>query len=213
MFANIYSMITHKNTIIWVAILVLGFMLVGFSFMKNDNNQAKLTSSPSALLTQSPSASFSVMPSSTPSAIVSRSPFPSVSSQVGATVPWELLPKLATCALTGEIKYLNSNIYDNQDALFTYSGIDHPARNIHWTVTSEDDLKIGPNIFARMPIPNGQSLIGVSLPESPKYKKYELHAVVDYGRLVDAKGNIVTVGGNVKLYQAQCSGKTTIVLP
>ena len=196
----------NKNTIIWAIILVLGLLLVGFSFIKNSSSPI-VSSSPAS------SATSSSEPLPTTSDSPLSSPFPSVSSQIGATVPWNLLPKLAACTLGGEIKYLNSNTYDNQDALFTYNGIDHPGRNIHWDITPNDDLKIGPNIFSKMPIPNGQSLIGVALPAIPKYKKYELHAIVDYGRLVDAKGNVVTTDGNVKLYQAQCSGKTTIVLP
>ena len=168
-----------------------------------------------AELTPTPSASSSTSPdpSSTASPSVSSSPLPSVSSQVGATVPWNLLPKEASCTLRGEVRYLNANTYDNQDALFIYSGIDHPGRNIHWTVTPEDGLAIGPNIFTKMPIPNGESLVGVTLPANPKYKRYELRAVVDYGRLIDDKGNIVTVGGNVKVFQKQCSGKTTVILP
>ena len=201
----------NKNTTIWLLILVAGLALVTFSFIKNHNNSIEPT--PMATDSLSPSPSISSQEPLSPSPVVSMSPIPSVSSQIGATVPWDLLPKSASCNLKGEIKFLNSNTYDNQDALFTYSGIDHPARNIHWAIVPEDNLKFGPNIFAKLPIPNGQSLIGIALPEDPKYKKYDLYAIVDYGRLVDAKGNIVTTDGNVKVFQKQCTGKTTVVLP
>ena len=191
-----------------MSVLAVGGVLIWLGFNKNSN---VLGPTPTSEVSISPSTSLE--PSFTSSPTVSKSPLPTVSSQVGAKVPWELLPKEASCELKGEIKFLDSKTYDNQDALFTYSGIDHPARNIHWAVVPEDALNVGPNIFARIPIPNGQSLLSVVLPENPKYKKYELYAIVDYGRLVDAKGNIVTVGGNVKVFQKQCSGKTTVVLP
>ena len=212
----------NKNTTIWLAILALGVVLMVMAFLNKDNDPVKLSPSPTDSEQATPSSFVSASTTPEPSLskplpivipTVSRSPFPSVSSQIGATVPWDLLPQEASCTLIGEIKFLNSNTYDNQDALFTYSGIDHPARNIHCTVTPEDNVKIGPNIFTKIPIPNSQSLIGVTLPTDPKYKKYELHAIVDYGRLVDEKGNIVTVGGNVKVSQKQCDGKTTVILP
>jgi|SRR3989344_8330069 len=110
----------------------------------------------------------------------------------------------ATCGLKGEIKFLNHNTYDNQDALFTYRGIDDSGRNIFWNVSPQDDIRVGPNIFNRMPIPDGQSLLGIVLPQKPKYKRYELAAKIQYGRLVD---------GDVTIFEKQCDGKTVVVLP
>ena len=108
---------------------------------------------------------------------------------------------------------MNHNTYDNQDGLFIYKGVDHPGRNVFWTVTPQDNISVGPNIFNRTPIPDGESLLGVVLPENPKYKKYEITAKIQYGRLVDGKGNFVTASGNVKVFEKQCVGKTTVVLP
>jgi hypothetical protein len=116
------------------------------------------------------------------------------------------------CQLQGEIKFLNHNTYDNQDAKFIYSGIDHPARNISWIVTPADDISVGPNIFGKLVLPKGESLLGVTLPENPKYKTYELTAKIQYGRLIDKNGNFVTVGGDIKVFEKQCTGKTTVVL-
>ena len=132
---------------------------------------------------------------------------------VDEPVPWNLLLGQASCGLQGEVKFLNHNTYDNQDARFIYGGIDHPARNISWTVTPQDDISVGPNIFSKLKLPNGESLLGVTLPENPKHKQYELTAKIQYGRLVDAKGNFVAVGGDVKVFEKQCAGKTIIVLP
>ena len=98
----------------------------------------------------------------------------------------------------------HNNVYDNQDAKFIYKGIDHPGRLVYWTVSPQDNLGVGPQIFAQIPIPDGESLIGISLPENPKYKQYELTASITYGRLVN---------GNVKVFTKACTGKTTVVLP
>ena len=119
----------------------------------------------------------------------------------------------ASCKLKGEIKFFDHNTYDNQDALFTYKGIDHPGRNVLWTVTPSDSISVGPNVFSNIAIPNGESLLGVVLPTNPKSKRYELTAKIQYGRLVDDKGKFVTAGGYVKVFEKQCDGKTVVVLP
>src|SRR3989344_1104931 len=180
-------MIINKKTAISgvVLIVAIGFFAVYFSNRNKSGDEISNMTSPS------PEPSAVESPSATPLPIKS----PSATPFVGA-VP--------SCALKGEIKFLNSNTYDNQDALFTYSGIDDPARNIIWTVSPQDDIQVGPNIFTRIPIPNGESLLGVFLPENPKYKKCELTAKVQYGGLVD---------GISKIFEKQCDGKTTIVLP
>lgn len=160
--------------------------------------------------------SSSPTPQATPRPIVSRVPLPTGDGRttfIDEAVPWNLLLGQASCELRGEIKFLNHKTYNNQDAKFIYSGIDHPARNISWTITPADDISVGPNIFGKIVLPNGESLLGISLPESPKSKTYELTAKIQYGRLVDEKGNFVTIGGNVKVFEKQCVGKTTIVLP
>ena len=171
-----------------------------------------------------PSETANPSPTPTPRPIATKIPLPTgdgstSSPQDGRTtfidesVPWNLLLGQASCRLQGEIKFLNHNTYDNQDAKFVYIGIDHPARNISWTVTPQDAISVGPNLFSKLVLPNGESLMGIVLPENPSYKKYELIAKIQYGRLVDDKGNFVTAGGNVKVFEKQCDGKTTIVLP
>ena len=88
--------------------------------------------------------------------------------------------------------------------MFSYKGVDHPARLVKWTISPDDIIDVGPNIFSSLVLPDGESLVGVSIPENPKYKKYELTAAITYGRIVN---------GDVKVYETQCSGKTTVVLP
>ncbi len=200
----------NKNNLIWLAVLLLGIILIGYSIFGNNNQVADNSPSPT------PSESLEPSLSPSPSPMVSRVPLPTSNGKttfIGEPVPWNLLPAKASCKLQGEIRFINKNTYDNQDALFTYSGVDHPGRNVIWSVVPEDGIRMGPNIFARMPIPNGTSLLGIDMPENPKYKVYEVKAVMEYGRLVDDKGNIVTVGGNIKVSQQLCEGKATIVLP
>ncbi len=204
-----------KNTIIWLVILMAGVALVGFYvWTLNVQRTPDVVNSPGP----SVSPEVSSFPSLTPKPNITKVsvPLPTSDGQttfIGDTVPWSLLLADASCELKGEIKYLNHNTYDNQDALFIYKGIDHPGRNIFWTVTPQDNISVGPNIFSSSPIPNGESLLGISLPENPISKTYDLTAKIQYGRLVDANGQFVTIGGTVKLFEKQCQGKTTIVLP
>ncbi|MEK7583035.1 MAG: hypothetical protein AAB483_01360 [Patescibacteria group bacterium] len=132
---------------------------------------------------------------------------------INETVPWSLLLSDASCELKGEVKFLNHTTYDNQDALLVYSGIDHPGRNVFWTITPKDTISVGPNLFSAMPIPNGESLLGISLPPRPKYKKYDVTARIQYERLVDEDGKFVSEKGVARSFEKQCEGKTTIVLP
>ncbi len=210
-----------KNIIITSILLVVAFVGV-YVYVRTSNVQrtSDVVNSPEPLVDSTGSPQVTEIPSVTPSPRpnISKVPVPLPTGDgrtkfIGETVPWSLLLADASCELKGEIKFLNSNTYDNQDALFSYKGVDHPARNIFWTVTPQDNISVGPNIFNKIPIPNGESLLGIVLPENPKYKKYELTAKIQYGRQVDGKGNFVTEGGNVKVFEKQCRGKTTVVLP
>src|SRR3989338_217391 len=109
----------NKNILIWLVILLIGVVLIGYSFLRNDTGEIVENS-----------------PSPTPSE--SASPYPTPSSAT-TNVPMAE----ASCELKGEIKFLTSSLYDNQDAKFVYKGIDHPARNIFWTTTPDDDLSVG----------------------------------------------------------------------
>jgi len=204
-----------KNNIILVVILIVGIFLIGFYVWTSDIlRTSDVINSPEPSV--SPEASSSPISTPTPRPNITRTPTPSGNGQtsfIGETVPWSLLLSDASCELKGEIKFLNHNSYDNQDTLFIYKGIDHPGRNIFWTVTPQDNISVGPNIFSNIPIPNGEHLLGIVLPDNPKSKRYEITAKVQYARQVDAQGNFVTAGGNVKLFEKQCDGKTVVVLP
>ena len=196
--------------VVLVAILVSSV----FYFSKDGDDVALETLTP----TSSPQESIGVSPSVSPSSLprTSKVPLPTGDGRTtfyGEPVPWNLLLADASCTLKGEIKFLDHNTYDNQDALFTYKGIDHPGRNVLWTVTPNESISVGPNVFSNIAIPNGESLLSVVLPDNPKSKRYELTAKIQYGRLVDGKGKFVTAGGYVKVFEKQCDGKTVVVLP
>ena len=209
-----------KSTTLFLAVGVVVIAAILLLTRVFDKEKIDPTASPTDQPTNSisplisPSVSGSVTPTPRKTALPTSpvSPTPTKSAGlVPSPVPWDQLPPEASCELNGEIKYVlvdsgpnHSNIYDNQNAKFIYRGIDHPGRLVNWTVSPQDDLRVGPQIFAQIPLPDGESLIGISLPENPKYKTYELTAAVSYGRLVD---------GNVKLFTKQCTGKTTVMLP
>lgn len=199
-----------KNIIISSISLVVMFIFAIFYFSNETSEKNIVDETPGpTVVVESP------IPSS-PKPNISKVPLPTGDGRttfIGETVPWSLLLADASCELKGEIKFLNNNTYDNQDALFIYKGIDHPGRNVLWTVTPQDNISVGPNIFNKIPIPNGESLLGIFLPENPKSKTYDITAKIQYGRLVDQKGNFATIGGYVKVFEKQCIGKTTVVLP
>jgi len=202
--------------ILFVTLVVVILVLAGVYFwVLKPSGEPIVSESPAPSDTAIPSTTPTLTPSKTP--VSSKVPLPTGDGRttfIDEKVPWNLLLADASCELKGEIKFLNEKTYDNQDALFTYKGVDHPGRNVKWTVSpAEPNLEIGPNIFSKMPIPNGESLLGIFPKGTLGSKKYELTAVMEYGRLVDEKGKFVTVGGNVKLFQKTCKGKTTVVLP
>ena len=211
--------ISRNKIILLVLVAVAAFFLIfyfGSAWVLNLVNTP--SESPISMVSPQIEPSETENPSPTPTTrpIATKVPLPTGDGRttfIDEAVPWSLLLGQASSQLKGEIKFLNHNTYDNQDAKFIYSGVDHPGRNIFWTVTPQDDILVGPNIFGKMFLPNGESLLSVTLPENPKYKQYELTVKMHYGRLVDEKDNFVTIGGNVKVFEKQCEGKTTVVLP
>lgn len=209
---------TYKTSVILLVILFVGLVSAGAYVWKFNRSEIvdKPTESPQPTDTASPPVSPEPTPAKSPSA--TKTPLPSGDGKttfINEAVPWSLLLGEASCQLKGEIKFLNANTYDNQDALFIYNGIDHPGRNVKWTLSPADNsFDLGPNIFSRIPIPNGQELLGVFPNGNPQTSRvYEVTATIEYGRLVDKDGKFVTVGGDVKIFNKKCDGKTVILLP
>src|SRR3989344_3568906 len=91
----------------------------------------------------------------------------------------------ASCKLKGTLQYTDAATYRHEGDLLIYKGVDHESRLIFWKVAPQDDLRVGPNIFDRMPLPDGESMIFVSLPENPVSHEYALTASINYGVLGD----------------------------
>ncbi|MBI4160756.1 MAG: hypothetical protein HY506_02500 [Candidatus Yanofskybacteria bacterium] len=170
-----------KQTILWLIVLAVGIGLVSFSYFSKD------TITP---VGDSPSPEASPTPTP-PGAQSSESPYPNIINKYPP----------AECVLSGEIDYLEPSIYQSRDSVITYKNVDSKARHIVWTVSPKDDLSVGPNLFARLPIPDGSESISVVLPAEPLAKDYTLTAQITYG---------VFIKGNLEIKTANCSGKIPV---
>jgi hypothetical protein len=167
--------------IISVAVLVAVYFLLSFFAPPGGKNTA--VSSPSVSIF--PSASSNVAPSARPS--------PAASSAPDASVP--------TCRLGGEIVFISPDTYENRNNYLEYQNVKDEVQLIKWTLTPSDDLAPGPNMFSRLTLPSGKTLISATLPAAPKAKTYEATARITYFKVVN---------GIEQALETPCSGKTTI---
>jgi|SRR3989344_1381895 len=134
-------------------------------------------------------------------------PTPSATVQTPTQTPSGLditkFTKPATCRLSGSIKFTQKNLYISYSPLISYQGIDNDARLINWHISPQDDLSVGPNLFAALDIPDGSRSLTVGLPAEPKARDYTLTASVTYGRLVN---------GVVVVKEVRCSGSIPVYL-
>src|SRR3989338_667852 len=140
----------RKQTIILAVVLVVGVSLVWF-FGLSKQKVGELSDN-----TPVPTPTATAEPSP-----VVFSPKPVASQQPDALNKYPP----AECTLTGSITFIEAKLYENKDANIIYKNIDSIARLILWTITPQEDLSIGPNIFANLPLPDGTEDITLSLPE------------------------------------------------
>lgn len=177
-----------KQITIWIVVLVVGISLVWFFNISREESRK-------------PEVSISVL--ATP--VISSTPEPSptvpkkplVSQQPDATNKYHP----AECTLTGSITFLSPTLYENKDANIIYKNIDSVARHIIWNVSPEENLSVGPNLFANLPLPDGTEDVTVSLPDNSKSKSYMLTAKVTYG---------VVVNRNLEIRESHCSGQIPV---
>ncbi len=190
-----------KITLIIFAVIVV--VISGFFLFRRQASAPEVSVTPEESVSELPSDSAS--PTGKPTTKKTPTPKPTVEALTSQEQIWkELGNKPATCQLKGLIQFIQPNLFDNKDSLFTYQGIDSEARLILWKVIPDDDIRIGPNIFNKLPIPNGKSLLTVALPDKPKSNRYELYAQVTYARLVN---------GGAENYVANCTGKVVVDVP
>jgi hypothetical protein len=187
------------NTKTLVSIVIAIMVIVALAFMIS-NRSSTTQPSNTVSISVSPGVSGSPVPTKSVNVNINKTGVPVISYPPTLA---QTLKGPATCSATGTIKFLQPNLYDNGDALFTYKGIDTDARLVTWTVTPNDDFRIGPNLFNQMPLPDGTSRLAITLPANPKAKHYELTAKVNYGRVVN---------GQIEVKEANCTGKVIVDL-
>lgn len=171
------------QTILWLAILVVGIGLIAFSLFTRD---AKAPGLPSA----TPTDSFLLQPTSTPASLL-VSP---------------AMTKAATCQISGSIKFINDNLYETKGAKIAYQNVDDSIRQIYWKTKPDDRaLAVGPNLFEQLPVPKGEREVGVTLYKNTGVKLYTLTAQVTYGVKRPQGGEIVK--------EANCTGTISVTLP
>lgn len=178
-----------SKTILWICLFVVGVGLIIFSSVFRDS-QKRVSVSPTpagAALTFSPVPSRSQMPSA-------KTPMPT--TKMGP----------AACQISGSIHFIDKNLYETKDAKIVYQNIDDSARLVFWKIMPDDgSLKIGPNIFSGLPIPNGEHSVGVTPTKTLTSGLYTLTASVSYG---------VTDSREVeRIYSAACAGSITVTIP
>lgn len=179
----------NKQTIILVVALVVGIGLIWFLNVSREGSRE-----PEISVSDLPTT-----PSATPVSIPAVSKKPLVSRQP------EVVNKYppAECVLTGSIEFLSPALYENKDANIIYKNIDSVARHIIWTVSPYENLSVGPNLFASLPLPDGIEDVTVNLPMNSKSKSYVLTAKVTYGRIINK---------NLEIKESSCVGQIPVRL-
>ena len=178
-----------KPTILWLVVLAVGLGLIIFFFASREAGEISDSENKgNGDLTQKssePTASDIITPQP------SESQFPNI---VNKYPP-------AECSLAGSIEYLEPRLYENRGANINYKNVDSNARHIIWSVSPKDDLSVGPNLFSRLPLPDGSEDITASLPVNPIAKNYILTAQITYG---------VFVKGNQEIRTVSCVGQIPV---
>ena len=173
----------------FVLLIIILVGAVGLLWFADISRDVKIIDSPFGSV--SPSSSASPSPSS------KTSPW-----QTQTVQPQSKSPP-ASCSLAGSVEFKSSVLYENKGAIINYKNIDSVARHIIWSIAPQDNLSVGPNLFANLPIPDGVEDVSVVLPENPKSKNFTLTAKVTYG---------VFVNGNLEIKESVCSGRISVKL-
>ena len=175
-----------SNKVIWIIVLAAGTGLIISANIFRDKPSDNVSQ-----VSSTPLASETVSPSLNPSA----SPRPISPVQVPAA-----------CQITGQIVFLNKNLYENKNAKIVYQNVDDVIRQIYWKSDPDDGvLAIGPNLFEELPLPDGERNIGVALNKETAVKNYTLTASITYGAR--------NVRGIVEERIANCTGKVLVRMP
>lgn len=162
--------------------------------------------SPAPTAAANVSKTVSPTPTSSPRPSSSSSPRVKPGFSLPTPPPRQLLTGPASCAVAGTIRFLNPNLYQNEGAKISYQNVDDYTRFIYWKIFPDDGtLKVGPNIFAELDLPNGERDIGVTLYPPAAAKQYALTASVTYG--------VINQTGAEEIKEAPCAGSVKVIMP
>ncbi len=192
-------MSSKKEIILWVLAAAIGVAVISYGSWSRPvkyvkNGKPIETVSPS--MSVSPFSSPTAKPEATPAP--TSTPMPTPTGFVGPTG----LKAPASCIVGGEIEFVEKNISASREAKISWKNVDMHGRLIKWATEPEDELIVGPNLFANLTVPDGSEGLTVKLPESPKAKTYFLTAAITYGQM--EKGAVV-------VKEVKCSGQVKII--
>lgn len=181
-------MVLSSKTLGWIIVLIIGIGLIVFgSLVRNVKNPVALSPTPKISFSVSPAPSRSSLPAT-------KTPAPT--NKMGP----------ATCQIGGSINFISKNLYETKGAKIVYQNVDDPARLVFWKIAPDDgSLKVGPNIFSGLQLPNGERAVGVTPIKDFSADLYTLTASISYG---------VTDSRDVeRIHNAACAGLITVTAP
>lgn len=181
-----------KSLILWgiVAVGVIG--LVFYAYLSKQDRNSGSTATPDVIQSPTP----------VPTPVLTPVPGPSLTEEPFSSLRGIKSP--ATCQVSGEINFSDAGTFSTRDSQISWQNVDSQGRLINWHISPQDNLKIGPNIFANLIIPNGKyENLTVRLPENPVSKNYLLTASITYGQFVK---------GDLKVKEVNCSGLVKVNL-
>lgn len=174
-----------KSLIFWLVLIVVAVGLMISADIFRDKT-------PGSISQETPIPSETALPSVSPS--------PSSKPTSGPT------QIAATCQVSGQIVFLDKNLYENKNAKIVYQNVDDAIRQIYWKSEPDDGaLAIGPNLFEDLPLPNGERNVGLAINKETFAKSYTLTASINYG--------IKNANGMVEERIANCAGKVVVQMP
>jgi hypothetical protein len=201
------------TNLFWIVVIALGvtlYLLGGINGDEEKVAEATPTPTPTPTATQIVDMGDKTTPTPTSTPEGDDQVFEGFPDQslVGEVPSRDLITGPATCQLSnGTITFSDSQTAINSDAYLSYQNVDHPGRLIFWTISPDNEaFDIGPNIFSKLPLPDGiENLTVIVNKEDLIEKTYILTAKVNYG--IEGEG-----GGVVRTEEVDCTGKITVVL-
>lgn len=190
-----------KNFVFWgvMAVLIIGGLIAVVYFTKpagNVEQTVEPTNSPGTIQSSSPA------PISTPTPTI----IPTKSNNPATTIKEPFIgpngiKTPATCQVSGKAEFFDPGSYSSNTKI-SWQNVDSQGRLINWRISPNDNLAIGPNLFANLIVPDGQyDNLTIRLPENPVSKTYLLTASVTYGQFV---------AGDLKVKEVNCSGQAEV---